>query len=53
MNLQTKSIAEKVTTAQAAMNSGLLKNYMPVTSINESTSAQELATKSWGSAMRR
>jgi hypothetical protein len=53
MTLPTKSIPEKLANAEAAMKAGLLKNYAPASSLDEAASAETVATKSWGSAMRR
>jgi hypothetical protein len=53
MTLQIPSIPEKLANAEAAMKSGLLKNYAPASSLEEAALIETVATKSWGSAMRR
>ncbi len=51
MTVQTLSIPEKLALSQAAAKSGLLNDYAPAISAKDAS--KTIATKSWGSAMRR
>jgi len=51
MTVQQTSISDKIVHAEAALKSGLLKNYPPAVTAN-APDTKKLMT-SWGSAMRR
>ena len=51
MTAQQTSISDKIARAEAALKSGLLDNYAPVSSANSAETKK--STTSWGSAMRR